>query len=235
VNILIRIPCFSKRYTLPLPVVNLPRSWPRFELVKSLVIDGGAVVLPPGSSDSCLLRIAGCHRSPAGGGWWRSGDLQALAYFNELVGGPANGHRHLLGSNVDWGQDRLRLKRWLDVNLEAHPLRFAYFNHVDPRIIGIEIELPPLGVVDQPPSDPEEAARLGPQPGWYTVSARLAGGAAGGPPDGHGGYSAVPFRGYAWFLHFRPVARAGWSIFIYHITPEEANAVRREYGLPPLP
>jgi hypothetical protein len=27
-----------------------------------------------------------------------------MAYFNELVGGPLNGHRHLLGSNVDWGQ-----------------------------------------------------------------------------------------------------------------------------------
>lgn len=29
----------------------------------------------------------------------------SLSYFNELVGGPANGPRHLLGSNVDWGQD----------------------------------------------------------------------------------------------------------------------------------
>lgn len=29
----------------------------------------------------------------------------SLSYFNELVGGPLNGHKHLLGSNVDWGQD----------------------------------------------------------------------------------------------------------------------------------
>ena len=28
-----------------------------------------------------------------------------LAYFNEFVGGPKNGWRHLLGSSVDWGQD----------------------------------------------------------------------------------------------------------------------------------
>jgi len=28
-----------------------------------------------------------------------------LAYFNEVAGGPENGHKHLLGSNLDWGQD----------------------------------------------------------------------------------------------------------------------------------
>src|SRR5207247_4884940 len=27
-----------------------------------------------------------------------------LAYFNELVGGPANGRFHLIDSNLDWGQ-----------------------------------------------------------------------------------------------------------------------------------
>ncbi|MFO1040840.1 MAG: hypothetical protein U0941_03590 [Planctomycetaceae bacterium] len=32
-----------------------------------------------------------------------------LAYFNEIAGGPLNGWRHLLGSNLDWGQDRLQV------------------------------------------------------------------------------------------------------------------------------
>ena len=36
-----------------------------------------------------------------------------LAYFNEYVGGPANGHCHLLGSNLDWGQDMLFLRDYL--------------------------------------------------------------------------------------------------------------------------
>lgn len=36
-----------------------------------------------------------------------------LAYFNELAGGPENGSRHLLGSNLEWGQDFLFLKEWL--------------------------------------------------------------------------------------------------------------------------
>lgn len=33
----------------------------------------------------------------------------SLSYFNEAVGGPLNGAAHLLGSNLDWGQDLSRL------------------------------------------------------------------------------------------------------------------------------
>jgi hypothetical protein len=49
----------------------------------------------------------------------------SLSYFNELVGGPANGHAHLLDSNIDWGQDLLLLKEWLDAHPEASPLGLA--------------------------------------------------------------------------------------------------------------
>ena len=34
-----------------------------------------------------------------------------LAYFNELAGGPANGWRWLIDSNLDWGQDDERVRR----------------------------------------------------------------------------------------------------------------------------
>ena len=40
---------------------------------------------------------------------------------------------------------------------------------------------------------------------------------------------------YRYFLNFEPVAMAGYSIYIYHITLDEANRVRREMGLPELP
>ena len=36
-----------------------------------------------------------------------------LAYFNEAAGGPENGHKHLLGSNLDWGQDYLFVQDWM--------------------------------------------------------------------------------------------------------------------------
>lgn len=34
-----------------------------------------------------------------------------LAYFNEIAGGPRNGHNHLRGSSLDWGQDLLYFLR----------------------------------------------------------------------------------------------------------------------------
>jgi hypothetical protein len=35
-----------------------------------------------------------------------------LAYFNELAGGPGRGDRILIDSNLDWGQDEHRFRRW---------------------------------------------------------------------------------------------------------------------------
>lgn len=37
-----------------------------------------------------------------------------LAYFNELVGGPRQGYRYLVDSNLDWGQDVKGLKRYME-------------------------------------------------------------------------------------------------------------------------
>ena len=36
------------------------------------------------------------------------------SYFNQFVGGPKNGYRFLVDSNLDWGQDLKALKRYMD-------------------------------------------------------------------------------------------------------------------------
>lgn len=54
-----------------------------------------------------------------------------LAYFNELVGGPARGHHYLADSNMDWGQDLLRLADYAD----QHPdesIKVSYFGSALP-------------------------------------------------------------------------------------------------------
>ncbi len=54
-----------------------------------------------------------------------------LPYFNELVGGPARGHRYLADSNIDWGQDLLRLADYV----RQHPdeqLKLGYFGSAVP-------------------------------------------------------------------------------------------------------
>jgi hypothetical protein len=37
-----------------------------------------------------------------------------IAYFNEPAGGPAGGARYLVASNLDWGQELISLKRYMD-------------------------------------------------------------------------------------------------------------------------
>ena len=60
----------------------------------------------------------------------------SLSYFNELVGGPQNGWKHLLGSNVDWGQGLMRLNRALDANQYWGPVAIAYYGPASPEAIG---------------------------------------------------------------------------------------------------
>jgi 4-amino-4-deoxy-L-arabinose transferase-like glycosyltransferase len=141
----------------------------------------------------------------------------SLSYFNELAGGPDNGHRHLLDSNIDWGQDLLYLKEWVEAHPEAGSLGLAYFNYIDYRVCGAAFVEVPI----DPPSDvlteAVEEARFGPHPGYFAV-------------DLH----SLKRGPYKYFGRFQPIAKAGYSIFVYHVTPEQVDQVRREMGLAPL-
>lgn len=160
----------------------------------------------------------------------------SLSYFNELAGGPLGGRWHLLDSNIDWGQDLLHLRRWLDDHPDARPLGLAYFGYFDPRVAGIEFSLPPLGPTGQTKEALRdgEAQSLGPQPGWYAISVMVLHGCVYGIPDGQGGTFGTDRPYFTYFQRFKPVARAGYSIYIYHLDRDEVDRVRRELGLRPL-
>jgi hypothetical protein len=148
----------------------------------------------------------------------------SLSYFNELAGGPIGGHRHLLDSNIDWGQDLFYLRAWLDEHPEARPLRMAYHGLFNPRVAGIEWSDPPRIVGD--PGQTIAAHRGGPEPGWYALSVCSMYG------YGLGGLGYRPE--FTYFRRLQPVATAGYSVYIYHVTLEEANRVRRELDLAEL-
>ena len=128
----------------------------------------------------------------------------SLSYFNELADGPRNGPKHLLGSNVDWGQDLFYLERWVRDHPNARPIRVAYWGTYP-------LELTDIESAGYPPRHP--------RPGWYALSVN----------ELH-----ARSEQYRFFLRFEPVAMAGYSIYIYHIMLDEANRVRRELGLPEL-
>lgn len=60
-----------------------------------------------------------------------------LEYFNLAVGGTSAGKQWLLGSNLDWGQDLLRLREWQKSHPEAQPLYLAVDTPLDPADLGI--------------------------------------------------------------------------------------------------
>lgn len=59
-----------------------------------------------------------------------------LAFFNQFVGGPRNGNKYLVDSNLDWGQDLKPLKAWMDKNNVAR-INLSYFGTADPAYYGI--------------------------------------------------------------------------------------------------
>ena len=168
--------------------------------------------------DCALGRLvaAGLTWSIASGLWIYP---HSLSYFNELVGGPRGGPKHLLFSNISWGQDLLYLRRWYDRHPEARPLAVEYdLSLVNPLVAGIEHIRAPRGPA-QPGGTKQEVNGCGPQPGWYAMNInRIMNNA----------------EEYQYFLRFEPADMAGYSTYIYHISEEEANRVRRELGLPEI-
>jgi hypothetical protein len=142
------------------------------------------------------------------------------AVKDALAAGPRNGPRHLLDSNIDWGQDLFYLEDWYLSHPEARPMKVAYFGCYPLEKTKIESAgLPPIGPDDEHTSARTDTAACGPLPGWYTLSVNEIYGQS---------------QQYRYFLNFEPVAMAGYSIYIYHITRDDADRVRREIGLKPL-
>ena len=138
----------------------------------------------------------------------------SLSYFNELAGGPRQGHKRLLGSNLDWGQDLLYLAEWCDAHPTACPIKLE----VD-STTACEIVFRNKCNVNGP--DHEADHRNGmPSPGWLAISLNKL-------FDETGSNRYLRDR--------RPVATAGYSIYVYHITLGDANRMRRDLGLPALP
>ena len=144
----------------------------------------------------------------------------SMSYFNAMSGGPGNGTKHLANSNTDWGQDLLYLQTWYERNLKARPLYLGYdLPLIDPKILGIDWHPLPVGPMAEGliGQNPEE---VGPFPGWYAVSVNWM-------LDGQ--------HRWDYFKELTPVDWVGYTMPIYHITLEQANTMRRKYGMPLLP
>jgi hypothetical protein len=116
-----------------------------------------------------------------------------LAYFNVTAGRDPS--RILLDSNLDWGQDLLRLEEAC-ARRRIETLNIAYFGSADLR----RHPLPPL--VPLRPFTPAT--------GWIAISEMNLKDL---------GARKRPRGGYDWLLQYEPVERVGKSILLYHLQP----------------
>jgi hypothetical protein len=127
-----------------------------------------------------------------------------LAFFNAAAGGPARGPEYLVDSNIDWGQDVKKLARWLT----AHGTRRArvyYFGNAQLRYYGIdELGYPDglnPGAWDQ--IDEYCVANVTPLMGVY-----------------------VPLSDLAPLRLREPIAKIGWSMYVYDLRKTKTPAPR---------
>jgi len=152
------------------------------------------------------------------GGWYAGGTLRThphhLAYFNEIAGGPANGWRLLVDSNLDWGQDLKRLGAWMRENGVGR-LKLSYFGSALPSYYGIEAEALPGYTAPHVARVTREI-----RPGdVVAISATNLQGVYLEPED-----RALMER----FRRLSPIGRAGYSILVYRADfswPETPSAV----------
>ena len=128
-----------------------------------------------------------------------------LAFFNEIAGGPGRGPEYLVDSNIDWGQDVKKLGLWLDAhNGGKRRARVFYFGNAQMRYYGID----EMGYPE--PLD---------QKGWDAIDDYCV--ASVTPLQG----VYVPLNSLAPLRMREPVAKIGWSMYVYDLhKPKTAAA-----------
>ena len=134
-----------------------------------------------------------------------------LAYFNELVGGPSNGYRYLVDSNLDWGQGLKHLRHYLNEH-SIDEVWLGYFGTADPAFFLQEAGIRYRSLFAPGSPYPAEGfSPINPAPGWYAISATVLQGPFSPEPDL-----------FDWFRRHEKalVAKIGYSIFVYRVEPD---------------
>ena len=118
-----------------------------------------------------------------------------LAFFNLPSGGPASGAKYLVDSSLDWGQDLKKLRAYLDT-LGVDDIYLAYHGMGDPAYYGIRWRFAPERL------DAEQQRELN---AVVAVSATYLKGLYVGEDS------------YDWLGEHEPVARIGYSIYVYDL------------------
>ncbi|MFZ5917250.1 MAG: glycosyltransferase family 39 protein [Chloroflexota bacterium] len=178
-------------YVGKLAVENPPFSFPKSKLATRLtkLALAGIVILLLGWHAFSALSISPHY----------------LAFFNELVGGPEQGRRYLVDSNLDWGQDLPALRDFL-AQQEIDQVYLSWFGPAYPERYGIDFQPLPGFPLYQGSAEVFAFNPYQPAPGLYAISATHLQGAV---LDNH--------HTFAWFRDQTPLASLGYSILLYRV------------------
>jgi hypothetical protein len=133
-----------------------------------------------------------------------------LAFFNLFAGGPSKGYQVLIDSNLDWGQDLIQLRRYMELE-QVNEVWLSLFSDADPTSYGVRYRELPNWVNKEIQPDYHY---LHPDPGIYVISATLL----------QGMYLPNPST-FNWFLHQNPVDQIGYSMLVYQVKEDEPEPV----------
>jgi hypothetical protein len=138
-----------------------------------------------------------------------------LAYFNEFVGGPAQGYSYLADSNLDWGQDLKGVKAYMEKeNLSI--IYLSYHGTAPPRYYGIRYQYVPGAwpLEWPPPIDrvPASAPRKILAISTYNLQDVA--------------FSYDPL--FRWLWTRKPITKIGYSIFVYDLTDDREGLMKLE-------
>ena len=138
-------------------------------------------------------------------------------YLNEAAGQSLDLSSRMRHGPFDGSQDLLALKDWLRRQSQVRLQGMAIRDPLGPTVTGLRYLKPPICPPPAIANSAFNTRRTGPYPGYYALD---------------------PFhlrkQKYRYFLNFMPIARVGSSVFVYHISREDADRVRRDLGLPAL-
>ncbi len=137
-----------------------------------------------------------------------------LAYFNEFVGGPDQGYRYLSDSNIDWGQDLRGVKTYMEK--ENLPIIYlSYFGTAPPSYYGIRYQYVPGGWPwESPPADKVPAG----------ASRKILAISVSNLQDIWTPHDPL----FRWLWMRQPVAKIGYSIFVYDLTHDREGLAKLE-------
>ncbi len=152
------------------------------------------------------LRFALCALLFALFGWYIFENLRVwphyLTYFNQVAGGPSGGHKIVVDSNLDWGQDLKRFSDWVK-EMGIEKIDLDYFGWADANwYLGDKF----IWINSRTYRDIDDFKQKNTTGGWIAVSATYLMGSRGGENGDYG-----------WLRREKPLTIIGNSIFVYRL------------------